>query len=267
MSPASKSPTPSPKSSPNLTSDLSSPTKSRQPSYEYKHGYWLPKSADAPPAPPPPPPKPTVSRSNTRDRQQYRDQSQEGGHSHKRGRSHRSTRDRSLTRGVPQKSSPNSPKSQFPPLSHNSSSEPSTTLRSSSPLNSSASPERTTPLSSSPDTGVIDYRLRVDSTGSTTRSLSPPRADALSLTTSSLQRGRSLSPHRERAYTPSRRSNSRTPDPSESWRGNRELVARPWNELPRRKKTIPSEQSERWEITRRVCDHICDIIFSLIHQH
>ena len=81
------------------TSDLSPPTKTRQPSYEYKHGYWLPKSADAPPAPPPPPPKPTVSRSNTRDRQQYRDQSQESGRSHERGRSHRSTRDRSLTRG------------------------------------------------------------------------------------------------------------------------------------------------------------------------
>jgi len=81
------------------TTGLNSPPKTRQPSYEYKHGYWLPKSADAPPAPPPPP-KATVSRSNTRDRQSSRDRSREGGRSHDRGRSHRSTtRDRSLTRG------------------------------------------------------------------------------------------------------------------------------------------------------------------------
>jgi len=50
------------------TTELTPPPKNRQPSYEYKHGYWLPKSADAPSGPPPPPPKPTVSRSNTRDR-------------------------------------------------------------------------------------------------------------------------------------------------------------------------------------------------------
>jgi len=81
------------------TTGLTPPPKSRQPSYEYKHGYWLPRSADAPPAPPPPPPKPSVSRSNTRDRQPPRDQSRESGRSHERGRSHRSTRDRSLTRG------------------------------------------------------------------------------------------------------------------------------------------------------------------------
>jgi hypothetical protein len=81
------------------TTELTPPPKSRQQSYEYKHGYWLPKSADAPPAPPPPP-KPTVSRSNTRDRQTSRDRSRESGRTHERGRSHRSTtRDRSLTRG------------------------------------------------------------------------------------------------------------------------------------------------------------------------
>ena len=81
------------------TTGLTTPPKTRQPSYEYKHGYWLPKSADAPPGPPPPP-KPTVSRSNTRDRQTSRDQSRESGRSRERGRSHRSTtRDRSLTRG------------------------------------------------------------------------------------------------------------------------------------------------------------------------
>jgi hypothetical protein len=72
------------------------PPKSRHQSYEYKHGYWLPKSADAPQAPAPPP-KASVSRSNTR--QSSRDRSREGGRSHERGRSHRSTRDRSLTRG------------------------------------------------------------------------------------------------------------------------------------------------------------------------
>jgi hypothetical protein len=81
------------------TSGLTPPSKTRQASYEYKHGYWLPKSADAPPAPHPPP-KAAVSRSNTRDRQTSRDQSRESsGRSHERGRSHRSTRDRSITRG------------------------------------------------------------------------------------------------------------------------------------------------------------------------
>jgi len=80
------------------TTGLSSPPKTGQPSYEYKHGYWLPKSTDAPSGPPPPP-KPTVSRSNTRDRQPSRDHSREGGRSHERSRSHRSARDRSLTRG------------------------------------------------------------------------------------------------------------------------------------------------------------------------
>jgi len=78
------------------TTGLTPPPKGRQQSYEYKHGYWLPKSADAPPAPPPPP-KASVSRSNTR--QSSRDRSREGSRSHERGRSHRSTRDRSLTRG------------------------------------------------------------------------------------------------------------------------------------------------------------------------
>jgi len=78
------------------TTGLTPPPKTRQASYEYKHGYWLPKSADAPPAPPP---KATVTRSNTRDRQTSRDQSRESSRTHERGRSHRSTRDRSLTRG------------------------------------------------------------------------------------------------------------------------------------------------------------------------
>jgi len=83
------------------TTELTPPSKSRQPSHEYKHGYWLPRSADAPSGPPPPPPpKASVSRSNTRDRQLSRDHSRESGRSHERGRSHRSTtRDRSLTRG------------------------------------------------------------------------------------------------------------------------------------------------------------------------
>jgi len=81
------------------TTGLTPPSKSRKQSYEYKHGYWLPKSPDAP-AGPPPPPKPTVSRSNTRDRQTSRERSQESGRSHERGRSHRSTRrNHSLTRG------------------------------------------------------------------------------------------------------------------------------------------------------------------------
>jgi len=74
------------------------PPKGRQPSYEYKHGYWLPKSADAPPAPAPPP-KASVSRSNTRDHKSSRDTSRERrGRPHERSRSHRSTKDRSLTR-------------------------------------------------------------------------------------------------------------------------------------------------------------------------
>ena len=81
------------------TTGLTPPPKNRQPSYEYRHGYWLPTSADAPPAPAPPP-KATVSRTNTRDRQSSRDRSREGGRTRERGRSHRpTTRDRSLQRG------------------------------------------------------------------------------------------------------------------------------------------------------------------------
>jgi len=85
------------------TTGLTPPPKNRQPSYEYKHGYWLPTSADAPPAPAPPP-KASVSRSNTRDRQSSRDRSWEGGRTHERGRSRppttREPRDRSLQRGA-----------------------------------------------------------------------------------------------------------------------------------------------------------------------
>lgn len=75
------------------------PTKTRQPSYEYKHGYWLPKSADAPPAPAPPP-KGSTSRSKTRERRNTsQDRHDTRGRTQDRGRSHRSTKDRSLTRG------------------------------------------------------------------------------------------------------------------------------------------------------------------------
>jgi len=84
------------------TTGLTPPPKTRQQSYEYKHGYWLPKSADAPSAPPPPPPKANVSRTNTRDHHRSsRDRSRDArGRSHGRsGSRHRSTRDRSLTRG------------------------------------------------------------------------------------------------------------------------------------------------------------------------
>lgn len=36
----------------------------------------------------------------------------------------------------------------------------------------------------------------------------------------------------------------------DSWWGGREIPARPWHEPLRRKKTIPPEQTERWEVTR-----------------
>lgn len=142
-----------------------------------------------------------------------------------------------------------------PLLPHTSSSESSTTVKTSSPLNPSVSSKRTTPLSSSPDTGDIGNRLHVDSGGSTTRSPSPSRVGALSriVATNSMQRGRSPSPHRGRAVSPSGRSDSHSPDPSESWWGSRELLTRPWHDPPKRKKTIPPEQSERWDVTRHVC--------------
>lgn len=92
------------------TTGLTPPPKGRQQSYEYKHGYWLPKSADAPPAPPPPP-KASVSRPNTREKTRDRDQSRERSREGREGRHrtrtrtresssqpHRSTRDHSLTR-------------------------------------------------------------------------------------------------------------------------------------------------------------------------
>jgi len=152
-------------------------------------------------------------------------------------------------------SSPKIKSSPLPPIPHNSSSESSTAVKIPSPLNPSAFSKRTTPLSSSPDSGGIEYRLRVDSTGSTTRSPSPSRADALSriVTTNFLQRGRSSSPHREGTGSPSRGNNPNTTDPSDSWWGDRALLARPWHDPPKRKQTVPPEQSERWVVTRQVC--------------
>lgn len=151
------------------------------------------------------------------------------------------------------KSSPKINHASLPPFPHHSSSESSTT-KTSSPLNPSATPKRATPLSSSPGTGGIEDRLRVDSTGSTTRSPSPSRADALSrfVNANSHQRGRSPSPHRHGARSPSRGSGSHAPDLAVSWWGGRELPARPWVEPPKKKKTIPPEQSERWMVTRQV---------------
>lgn len=145
----------------------------------------------------------------------------------------------------------------FPPFPHTSSSDSSSSaVKISSPLNSSVSTKRTTPLSSSPDSGGMQYRLRVDSTGSTARSPSPSRVDTRSriFTPNPLKRGRSRSPRRERAASPSRRSDSHTPELGDSWWGSREILARPWHEPLKRKKTIPPEQTERWEITRKVCD-------------
>ena len=152
------------------------------------------------------------------------------------------------------KSSPRTKSSPLPPLPHSSSSESSATVKIPSPLNQSVTSKRTTPLSSSPDNRDIANRLRVDSSGSTTRSPSPSRIDALSriVTTNSLQPGRSRSPHHGHATSPSRRYHSHSPDPSESWWGSREVLARPWHEPPKRKKTIPPEHSERWEVTRKV---------------
>ena len=150
------------------------------------------------------------------------------------------------------KSSPRLKSLPLPPLPHSSSSESSTPTKISSPLNS----KHTTPLSSSPDTGGIEQRLRVDSTGSTIRDPSPSRANARSqlVPTNHLKRGRSPSPRRERIGSASRGSDPEAPELGDSWWGSRELLARPWQEPLKRKKTIPPEQSERWEITRRVRD-------------
>jgi len=154
------------------------------------------------------------------------------------------------------KSSPKINHASLPPLPHHSSSESSTTTKRSSPLNPSTPSNRTTPLSSSPGTGGIEDRLRVDSTGSTIRNPSPSRAEALSrfANTNSLKRGRSPSPHRDGARSSSRGRGSHAPDLTVSWWGGRELPARPWVEPPKKKKTIPPEQSERWTVTRQVCD-------------
>ncbi|KAF9780733.1 hypothetical protein BJ322DRAFT_278471 [Thelephora terrestris] len=150
------------------------------------------------------------------------------------------------------KSSPRLKSLPLPPLPHGSSSESSTTVKISSPLNPSTSPKRTTPLSSSPENEGIEYRLRVDSTSSTARSPSPARLDALSriITTNSLQRGRSRSPHGGRTGSRSRESDNHSPELGDSWWGSREHLARPWHEPLKRKKTIPPEQTERWEVTR-----------------
>ena len=170
------------------------------------------------------------------------------------------------------KSSPKINQASLPPLPHHSSSESSTTAKMSSPLNPLASSKRTTPLSSSPGTspgtGGIEDRLRVDSTGSTTRSPSPSRAEALSrfANANSLKRGRSPSPHRDGARSPSRGSGSHAPDLAASWWSGRELPARPWVEPPKRKKTIPPEQSERWAVTRQVCCPCLSRCFPVIYS-
>ena len=144
----------------------------------------------------------------------------------------------------------------FPPLPHSSSSGSSSSSsgKTPSPLNPSGSRIRSAPLSSSPDESGIHYRLRIDSTGSTVRSPSPSRVETLSrsLTPNPVQRGRSHSPPRERVASLSRGSDSNAPELGDSWWGSRELLARPWHEPLKRRKTIPPEQTERWEITRKV---------------
>ena len=151
------------------------------------------------------------------------------------------------------KSSPKIIHASLPSLPHHPSSEPSTTTKISSPLNPSS--KRSTPLSSSPSMGGIEGRLRVDSTASTARSPSPSRVEALSrpANVNSLQRGRSSSPYSDRARSLSRGRDSRTPELATNPWGDRELPARPWVKPPK-KKTIPPEQSERWAVTRQVCD-------------
>lgn len=158
------------------------------------------------------------------------------------------------------KSSPRLKHLPVPPLPHTSSSDSSSssssTVKTSSPLNPSVSPRRTAPLSSSPEDGGMQYRLRVNSTGSTVRNPSPSQFDAVPriFSTSSPQRGRSRSPHRGRVASPSSGSDSHTPELGDSWWGSREILARPWHEPLKRKKTIPPEHTERWEITRKVCN-------------
>ncbi|KAF8890966.1 hypothetical protein BD779DRAFT_1515523 [Infundibulicybe gibba] len=69
---------------------------------------------------------------------------------------------------------------------------------------------------------------------------------------SSSFRSRSRSPGRNRAII--RRGDSDEPsspsDPPSSWWGGSELIPRPWRDPPRRKKTIPPEQTESWVHTR-----------------
>ena len=103
----------------------------------------------------------------------------------------------------------------------------------------------------------IEDRLRVDSTGSTAPNPYPSRTDALTrfVTANSQQRGRGASP--------SRLSDSHSPDPAGSWWGSRELLARPWHEPPVRKKSIPPAQAERWQVTRAVRDQRFSRYFSV----
>ena len=160
----------------------------------------------------------------------------------------------------PSKSPTPSPKSSLRlkhlPPPHNSSSDSPTILKTSSPLDPSVSPKRVTPLASSPVEGGIQYRLCGDSTGSTVRSPSPARVDVFSriFITDSLQRDRPRSPHRGRAPSSFMESDSHSPELSDGWWGNRELLARPWHEPHKHKQTVPSEQTERWQVTRQVCN-------------
>ena len=104
-------------------------------------------------------------------------------------------------------------------------------------------------------------RTRVDSAGSTVRNSSPHRVDVPPeiLAKNTLKRSRSRSPHLDPAGSPSLRGDSHNTELGDSWWGNRELLARPWHQPPKRKRTIPSEQSERWEITRKVCViYVCE---------
>jgi len=81
------------------TNDLT-PPKSRQQSYEYKHGYWLPKSADAPPAPrPPPKAKDSHSHARTQSRRPSRERTREKKTDRPPHRHRSRHRDGSLTRG------------------------------------------------------------------------------------------------------------------------------------------------------------------------
>jgi abelson tyrosine-protein kinase 1 len=165
---------------------------------------------------------------------------------------------------------------------------PESAVRVSSPLNPSSSPASssgTTPTKSPPVPLPVQGRPRGHSTSTINQNTSAASSSTLanplsrvtsapavhvspSLTVSDYDyddlprssfRDRSRSSFGSRSRSPVTKlpKGAETPPngpPSSWWGGNNDLIPRPWRDPPRKKMTVPPEQTEGWVNTRQVID-------------